>query len=58
MLRRDKARLTADRVSYMAHPDWVVSPAAVPPGALWQAQVPTRDGLKATAQWYRDNSWF
>jgi nucleoside-diphosphate-sugar epimerase len=57
LLRRDKARLTADRVSYMSHPDWVVCPAAAPPKALWQPQVPTRDGLKGTAQWYRSNGW-
>ncbi len=56
-LRRDKAKLTLDRVGYMAHPDWVVSHGARPPAELWQPQVPTRAGLKATAQWYRDNRW-
>ncbi len=57
LLRRDRARLTADRVGYMTHPDWVVSAAAAPPNALWQPKVPTRDGLRATARWYRDNDW-
>lgn len=56
-VRGPKARLTADRVGYMSHPDWVVSNDARPPRALWQPQVPTREGLKATAQWYRDNRW-
>jgi nucleoside-diphosphate-sugar epimerase len=54
-LRGAKARLTADRASYMSHLDWVVSHAARPPRSLWQPLVPTREGLKATAQWYRDN---
>ena len=57
LLRRSRARLTLDRVGYMTHPDWVVSNAARPPAWLWRAQVPTRDGLQRTAQWYRDNSW-
>ncbi len=56
-LRRSKARLTADRVGYMAHPDWVVTHEARPPRGLWQPQMPTREGLKAAAQWYRDNGW-
>ena len=56
-LRRDRAKLTPDRVGYMAHPDWVVSAGARPPEGLWQPQVPTFEGLKATAQWYRDNRW-
>lgn len=57
MLRRHKAKLTLDRVGYMTHPDWVVSAGARPPGALWEPRIPTREGLKATAQWYRDNGW-
>ena len=55
LLRGTKARLTADRVGYMAHPDWVVSAARRPPAGLWRPQVPTREGLKQVAQWYRDN---
>lgn len=56
-VRRDRAKLTLDRVGYMTHPDWVVSHGAQPPADLWTPQVPTRDGLKATAKWYRDNRW-
>lgn len=56
-VRRDRAKLTLDRVGYMSHPDWVVSHGACPPPSLWTPQVPTRDGLKATAKWYRDNGW-
>lgn len=56
-LRRSRAKLTLDRVGYMAHPDWTVSRDARPPAELWQPRVPTRDGLKTTARWYRDNGW-
>lgn len=57
LLRRSRARLTADRVGYMAHPNWVAdSHAAVPPG-VWKPRVPTREGLKATARWYREQGW-
>lgn len=49
------ARLTADRVSYMCHPDWVADPAKQPPATLWTPQIDTRDGLATTAAWYREN---
>ena len=57
MLRGSKAKLTEDRARYMSHPDWVVSKGALPPESRWRAAVPTREGLKATAQWYRANKW-
>ena len=57
LVRGAKARLTPDRVGYMSHPDWVASPFAQVPGELWQPQIATREGLKATAKWYRDNGW-
>lgn len=56
-VRGAKAKLTLDRVGYMTHPDWVVSHGAQPPRALWQPKVPTREGLQATARWYRENKW-
>jgi nucleoside-diphosphate-sugar epimerase len=56
-LRGSKAKLTLDRVGYMTHPDWVVSPAARVPDALWTPRVETREGLKATAGWYREMAW-
>ena len=55
LLRGKKARLTADRVGYMAHPDWVVTAQHRPPAGLWRPQIPTREGLKQVAQWYRAN---
>ena len=55
-VRGDGAKLTADRVAYFCHPDWVVSPERPPP-AGWRAQVPTEQGLADTARWYRDAGW-
>lgn len=57
MLRRDKAKLTPDRVGYMAHPDWVCSPERAVPAARWRPRIETREGLKATAAWYRERGW-
>ena len=56
-LRGDKAKLTLDRVCYMTHPDWVVSAARAVPGDIWHPRLNTRDGLKATANWYRKEGW-
>ncbi len=49
------AKLTPDRVGYLCHPDWTVDPAKRPPSQLWQPSIATRDGLTATAAWYRAN---
>ena len=57
MLRGDKAKLTADRVGYMTHPDWVVSKTKRVPHERWQPQIATREGLKATAEWYAEAGW-
>jgi uncharacterized protein YbjT (DUF2867 family) len=51
----DKARLTPDRVRYFCHPDWVVKKR--PPAAIWEAKVKAAEGLKATADWYREQGW-
>lgn len=55
--RGTKAKMTADRAAYFSHPDWVVSSDAAVPPAIWQPRIETREGLKATAQWYRANKW-
>lgn len=57
LLRRDKAKLTADRVSYFCHDDWTVDPTKRLPPELWTPQIETRQGLKDTAKWYRQNDW-
>ena len=50
-LRGKKAKLTADRVRYLCHPDWV-SHAKVP-ASVWQPSVPTPQALAITTAWYR-----
>ena len=55
LIRGGKARLTADRVAYFCHPDWRIDPARRPAPSLWQPEIPTPEGLKATAAWYRAN---
>ena len=57
LLREAQARLTPDRVGYMAHPDWVVSAAGAVPAGLWTPRIDTCAGLKATARWYREQGW-
>lgn len=57
MLRGTAAKLTEDRVGYLCHPDWVVSRGTEPPSERWQPEIPTSDGLRATAQWYREQGW-
>ena len=57
LLRRAAAKLTEDRVGYMCHPDWTVRDELRPPVARWLPEIGTRDGLKATAKWYREAGW-
>jgi uncharacterized protein YbjT (DUF2867 family) len=57
LIRRSRARLTADRVGYMTHPDWLARGELAVPPAVWRPRIPTRDGLKATARWYREKGW-
>ncbi len=56
-LRGKRAKLTLDRVGYMTHPDWVVSHGARVPTEVWRPKIETREGLKATAAWYRGAGW-
>lgn len=55
--RGDRAKLTPDRVGYMAHPNWVSRFDRKPPPGLWQPQISGEEGLKATAEWYRREGW-
>jgi nucleoside-diphosphate-sugar epimerase len=57
LLRRDRAKLTPDRVAYFCHPDWVVSRQYGVPEGLWHPRIETRQGLAATAAWYREQGW-
>lgn len=57
LFRRGGAKLTADRVRYFCHPDWVAHAERRPPPGLWAPSVETTAGLGATAAWYRDQGW-
>lgn len=57
LLRGPKAKLTPDRASYMVHPHWVATPGMQPAPEFWQARIDTREGLRATAAWYRSEGW-
>ena len=57
ILRRDKAKLTTDRVAYFCHPDWMVDPGRGAPENLWKPGIETVEGLAATARWYREKGW-
>jgi uncharacterized protein YbjT (DUF2867 family) len=57
LFRRGNAKLTRDRVRYFCHPDWVATAEKRPPERLWRPQVKTPTGLKATADWYREQGW-
>ena len=57
LVRGRNAKLTADRARYMSHPDWVARPDMHVPRAIWGPRVNTREGLRATAQWYRERGW-
>jgi nucleoside-diphosphate-sugar epimerase len=57
LVRRDKAKLTADRVAYFCHPDWMVDPGKGAPEVLWKPEIETEQGLKDTAAWYREQGW-
>lgn len=56
-VRRGRAKLTLDRASYFCHPDWVVSHGSRVPYEIWHPRIETHEGLKATAQWYREQGW-
>jgi uncharacterized protein YbjT (DUF2867 family) len=57
LVRGPKAKLTADRVAYFCHPDWMVEPGRGAPDTLWKPEVATEQGLAETARWYREAGW-
>lgn len=56
-LRGRKARLTADRVGYMTHPNWVSRSAFAVPGVVWEPRIDGAEGLVMSAAWYREQGW-
>ncbi|EDL48858.1 NAD(P)-dependent oxidoreductase [Erythrobacter sp. SD-21] len=57
LLRGDEAKLTADRVGYMVHADWVCRPDRAVPDAVWNPRIPGAEGLAQTARWYEREGW-
>ncbi|WP_421992388.1 NAD-dependent epimerase/dehydratase family protein [Qipengyuania sp.] len=57
LVRGDKARLTADRVGYMTHPNWVARSSKKVPEAVWSPRIAGEEGLCTTADWYRAQGW-
>lgn len=47
-------KMSVDRARYFAHPDWTSS---AEPLDFWRPEIPTPEGLAATARWYRDAGW-
>jgi uncharacterized protein YbjT (DUF2867 family) len=56
-VRGKRAKLTADRVAYFCHPDWMVDPGRGAPEGLWLPEIATEQGLADTARWYRESGW-
>jgi nucleoside-diphosphate-sugar epimerase len=57
LTRGKGAKLTADRVGYLTHPDWTIDVERRVPAALWTPHIATADGLAATVAWYREHGW-
>ena len=57
LLRRKRAKLTPDRVSYMAHPNWVSRSDRAVSDSLWQPMIDGEAGLRLTAEWYKSQGW-
>lgn len=57
LIRGDRAKLTADRVGYMCHPNWIARFDRVVPKNIWEPKIDSEEGLKATAEWYRREGW-
>lgn len=57
LFRGKNAKLTADRVGYMTHPNWVSRFDRMVPAEIWQPRIRGEEGLAATARWYREAGW-
>lgn len=57
LVRRERAKLSADRAAYFSHRDWAAKPERRPPAELWAPQIDTEQGLAETAAWYRAQGW-
>ncbi len=52
LARGSGAKLTADRVGYLSHPDWTARAECRPPAAIWTPQIAPAPGLAETARSY------
>ncbi|MBV7255578.1 NAD(P)-dependent oxidoreductase [Pacificimonas sp. WHA3] len=50
-----RPKLSFDRARYIAHPDWTADVGPLRALGIWQPHVPPHDGVKRTADWYRQN---
>ena len=57
LFRRGGAKLTADRVGYMCHPNWVARSDKAVPTSIWAPRIEGEVGLRQTAAWYRKEGW-
>lgn len=57
LVRRERAKLSADRAAYFSHRDWVVNGDRRPASVLWQPGIETEAGLADTARWYQAQGW-
>ena len=57
LVRRERAKLSADRAAYFSHRDWVVNPDRRPPSDVWRPLVEPGQGLAGTAAWYEREGW-
>lgn len=53
LVRGDGAKLTADRVRYLCHTDWVADPSKRPPADFWRPEIDTAAGLGEIAEEFR-----
>lgn len=56
-LNRRLPKLSFDRARYFCHPDWVATAERRPDPVFWTPAVDTKEGLAATAAWYREQRW-
>jgi len=57
LFRGPRAKLTVDRAAYFSHRNWVIEPKRACPPQLWKPEIDTLQGLKETADWYREQGW-
>ena len=57
LFRREKAKLTVDRAAYFSHRNWVIEPKRACPPEIWRPKIETHQGLRQTADWYKQAGW-